>query len=304
MILVTGCSGFIGKRLVCCLRQHGAKIRLLSKVKHFGASDVITCDFTKDAIPESIFANVDVVFHLAGYAHDIRGKGDVEDMYRTVNIDSTVQLAKLASSAGVRRFIFVSSVKAGGDALSLKEMTENDQSTPNNIYGQTKREAELKILEIGLKSKMHVVIIRPALVYGPGVKGNLRSMIKAINAGWFPPIPKTGNRRSMIHVDDLVEALLLLSEDKRANGNIYIVTDGQSYSTHEVYNILCQTMGKSTPRWSIPSFCFQLVSQLSPNIRDRVNKLMGDEFYSSRKIEDLGFSAKKTLADINRSDFL
>ena len=105
-------------------------------------------------------------------------------------------------------------------------MTEEDQGEPEGIYGKTKREAELILLEIGRQSGMQVSIVRPSLVYGQGVKGNLRLMLSWIEKGWFPPLPEVNNRRSMIHVDDLVRALLLVAGDDRANGEIYIATDG------------------------------------------------------------------------------
>ena len=105
-------------------------------------------------------------------------------------------------------------------------MTEEDQGEPEGIYGKTKREAELKLLEIGRQSDMQVMIVRPSLVSGPGVKGNLALMQRGIEQGWFPPLPETGNRRSMIHVVDLVEALLLVAKDRRANGGIFTATDG------------------------------------------------------------------------------
>ena len=150
---------------------------------------------------------------------------------------------------------------------------------------------------------MHVSIIRPSLAYGPDVKGNLKSMLLGVKKGWFPPLPETGNRRSMIHSDDLVRAILLVAEDKRANGEIFIATDGTPYSSREIYNTMCIVTGKLIPKWSVPKTLFDLASLASPRIKYKINKLLGDECYSSVKLEDLGFKAKKSLKDMNETDF-
>jgi len=197
----------------------------------------------------------------------------------------------------VQRFVFVSSVKAGGGTIVGRCMTEEDKGEPQGIYGSTKREAELKLLEIGRQSCMHVSIVRPSLVYGPGVKGNLAKMRSGIEKGWFPPLPETGNHRSMIHVDDLVRALLLVAEDDRANGEIFIATDGVPHSSRKIYEAICQQVDKTVPRWSVPKFLFDGVASVSSRFRYKVEKLLGDECYSSTKLESLGFRAERTLKD-------
>jgi UDP-glucose 4-epimerase len=168
------------------------------------------------------------------------------------------------------------------------------------VYGQTKREAELKLFEIARQSSMRVSIVRPSLVYGVNVKGNLALMLRGVEQGWFPPLPETNNRRSMIHVDDLVQALLLVAEDERANGEIFIATDGVTYSSREIYVAICQSVGKTVPKWKVPKFFFDGLSFLSPRIRYKVDKLLGDEYYSSKKLERLGFRAEKSLLDFDR----
>ena len=204
-------------------------------------------------------------------------------------------LPELLVSGG--KLVFVSSVKAGGGTIVGRCMTEEDQGEPEGIYGKTKREAELKLLEIGRQSCMHVSIVRPSLVYGPNVKGNLRMMLSAIEKGWFPPLPETGNCRSMIHVDDLVQAILLVAEDGRADGEIFVATDGVPHSSREIYEAMCHVLGKVVPRWSIPKFLFDIVAIAHPQVRHKIEKLLGDECYSSEKLQSLGFKAKRTLKD-------
>ena len=104
----------------------------------------------------------------------------------------------------------------------------------------------------------------------------------------------------MIHVDDLVRALLLVAEDERANGEIFIATDGLPHSSREIYKAICQAVGKTVPGWSVPKFLFDWLSLLSPRIRYKVDKLLGDEYYSSEKLEGLGFRAEKSLLDFDR----
>jgi len=298
-ILITGATGFIGQRLV---KATDSKIKILSRKKQHDL-ETIVCDFEKGSIPSNTLDGIDIVFHLAGFAHDIRDASKIADLYYEVNVSATVQLANLAVKSGVKRFVFVSSVKAGGNPPIGICANEKDQRNAEDVYGRTKREAELKLLEIGQVSGMHVSIIRPSLVYGPDVKGNLQLMLSGIGKGWFPPLPETGNRRSMIHVDDLVRAILLVADDDRANGEIFIATDGKPYSSREIYSTMCYIVGKSVPKWSVPKFLFDAVSLISPRIKYKLHKLLGDECYSSAKLEALGFKAQKTLKDMNETSF-
>jgi len=300
--LVTGSTGFIGSRLLGLLNTIECDVRLLarSKVNNY---ETVVCNLEQDRISKHALESVDTVFHLAGFAHDMQDPSKVEDLYRVINVDGTVELARLAVESGVKRFVFISSVKAGGGLTSGKCINESDQNEPEGVYGKSKREAELKLLKIGKESDMHVSIIRPSLVYGPEVKGNLQLMLTGIKKGWFPPLPEMGNRRSMIHVDDLVRAILLVSEDERANGEVFIATDGMPHSSREIYNAMCNVEGKPIPKWSVPKFLFNLVATISPKIRYKVDKLLGDECYSSEKLEALGFKAQRTLKEMNETSF-
>lgn len=300
--LVTGSTGFIGSRLLGLLNTIECDVRLLAR-SEINNYETVVCNLGQDRIPRRTLESIDTVFHLAGFAHDMQDPSKVEDLYLAINVEATVELARLAVKNGVKRFIFISSVKAGGKASSKKCINESDQSEPEGVYGKSKREAELELLKIGKASGMHVAIIRPSLVYGPNAKGNLKLMLSGIEKGWFPPLPEMGNRRSMIHVDDLVRAILLVADDDRANGEVFIATDGTPYSSREIYNTMCGMTGKSTPKWSVPKILFDIVSLLSPRIKYKVDKLLGDECYSSAKLEALGFKAKKTLKDMNETSF-
>ena len=171
MYLVTGSTGFIGSRLLGLLNTIECDVRLLarSKVNNY---ETVVCNLEQDRISKHALESVDTVFHLAGFAHDMQDPSKVEDLYRVINVEATVELARLAVESGVKRFIFISSVKAGRGLASGKCINESDQNEPEGVYGKSKREAELKLLKIGNESGMHVSIIRPSLVYGPEVKGD------------------------------------------------------------------------------------------------------------------------------------
>ena len=191
--LVTGGSGFIGLRLCNAIQLSGINLHLILRKKN----KLITCsqfisDLDHGILDNKAFLGVDTIFHLAGYAHDISSDQEI-NKYKEINIDLTMKIANMAIENKVKNFVFISSVKAGGSSISGACVNENDQSEPKGIYGKTKREAELKLLKIGKKYNMRVSIVRPSLVYGPGVKGNLKLMISTLKKGWLPPLPDTGN---------------------------------------------------------------------------------------------------------------
>ena len=300
--LVTGSTGFIGVRFLGLLNTMECNVRLLSRTSVTNY-ETIECNFGQERIPNDALKSIDTVFHLAGLAHDSQDHQEIKKLYYLINVDATLELARLAIKSGVKRFVFVSSVKAGGIPKSSNYGSESDQSSPDGIYGETKREAELKLIEIIKDTDMHLSIIRPTLVYGPGVKGNLKLMLSTIQSGWFPPLPEIGNKRSMVHVDDLVSAIFLVANDCRANGEIFIVTDGRKYSSRDIFNIMREILGKSIIKWSIPKPLFDIISLINPRLKYKVDKLLGSECYSSKKIELLGFKPKKTLRDMNETDF-
>jgi len=301
-VLVTGATGFVGQHLIKCLKLDGYDIKAISR-KLIPDVDTVICDFLNDDIPNNAFKGIDIVFHLAGYAHDLKSKPEVRDIYQKINVDITAKLLSLSVKNNVKKFIFVSSVKAGGASSQGKCATEKSLSEPDGVYGKTKREAELKILEAGRESDMHVSILRPALIYGPKAKGNLQLMMQGINKGWFPPLPETGNRRSMIHVDDIVRALLFLANNKKSNGEVFIATDGRVYSSRNIYEAMCYVLDKNIPNWSVPRLLFNVIAHLSGGFKYKIDKLLGDECYSSKKLQSLGFKAQKQLRQMNETDF-
>jgi len=304
-ILVTGANGFIGERLCSKLLLSGKKVKkLVRKIEEGDNLEQYACNLGVDQIPEGVFNDVDVIFHLAGVTHDI-DKSMTGGLYYDVNVTATEQLAMAAAEKKVKKFIYVSSVKAGGVLIADKCMSEEDQTEPEGVYGKTKREAEVRLLEIGRKSELNVSVIRPALVYGKGVQGNLHKMLVGIEKGWFPPLPEVGNRRSMIHVDDLVDALLLIEKNNSSNGEIFIATDGNDYSSSQIYMAMRASLNKGVKKWTVPNVFLRSLAKIGDFINTilpfpfdsyRYHKLLGDECFSSKKIQTiLGFKAYHTI---------
>ncbi|NNJ91934.1 MAG: NAD-dependent epimerase/dehydratase family protein [Gammaproteobacteria bacterium] len=293
MNLVTGGTGFIGRRLVASLNNDEV-VLLVRKVDESLKLPQVECELGAGEIPEQAFNGVENVYHLAGNAHDISGEQAAE-IYQRVNVDATIELASKAAKHGVKSFVFVSSVKAGGLPLKGQCASEKDQSEPDGVYGQSKRQAELALLDLNEKTEMQVSIIRPALVYGPGAKGNLQMMLNAISKRLLPPLPDTGNRRSMIYIDDLIMAMKLIASHHAAKGEIFIATDGRQYSTREIYDAICLALGKKVPGWSIPKLLFDVLGLLSTKISYKTDKILGDECYSSEKLNSLGFKPEHTI---------
>ena len=297
--LITGSSGFIGQKLVSAIDKEKYSIHVISRNREPGLETTI-CDFQFNLIPDDVMNGTDIVFHLAGVAHDSIMH---YEEYFEINVKASSRLAELAAISGVKRFIYISSVKSGGVGDNGLCITELEQVEPEGAYGRTKLKAELALLEIGHRTGMHVTIIRPSLVYGPNAKGNLRQMMSGISNGWFPPLPKINNKRSMVHIDDVVRAILFVATSDKTKGEIFNVTDGEPHSSREIYEVMCTILGKSIPRWSLPKFLFKFLGFFSPTLKQKLVKLFGDECYSSDKLQSIGFKTKRTLKEMNETFF-
>lgn len=255
--LVTGAAGFIGRPLCGHLRARGHEVWALLRRRKVGPWDrAFHGELGSEPLPPGLMAKVAGVFHLAGLAHTDLADGEA-DRYRRVNLAGTEALLREAADAGVARFVYFSSAKAVG-APGSRCVDERWDCLPDDPYGRSKREAEQRVLAAGAQSGMHVCNLRPTLVYGPGVKGNLLEMLRAIEGRRFPPLPEFGNRRSMVSLDDLIVAAGLAMENRRANGRTYIVADGVDYSPRALYEAICAAVGVPVPRWRLPAGVLRL----------------------------------------------
>ena len=194
---------------------------------------------------------IDGVYHLAGIAHVQDAAAIPDDLYYRVNCDATATLLQAATDARVRGFVYFSSVKAVADP-GEQCVDETWKSRPDDAYGRSKRDAEEHVLAVGRRKGIHVCNLRPCLVYGPGVKGNLSSMISAIDLGLFPSLPEFGNRRSMVALDDLLQAAWLAMTTPAAAGETFIIADAQLYSARAIADAIHLSLGRDIPRWHVP----------------------------------------------------
>jgi len=301
-VLVTGATGFIGGRLCAGLYQNGREVLALARAVRTGPWDAFA---VWDAMgPVTVPENIDVIFHLAGKAHALAETQQDEDEYFRINTEGTRRLLEAAKAARAKRFVFFSSVKAMGERgdICLDEQAACEPETP---YGKSKLEAERLVLEGGYVPEP--VVLRLTMVYGPTRKGNLPRMIESIRKGRFPPLPETGNKRSMVHVDDVVQAAILAAEKVEAVDQAYIVTDGTPYSTRQIYEWVCHVLEKPVPPWHVPFGMLKMLARLGDGIgllRDRrfmfdsdaLEKLLDSAWYSSGKIQrELGYKPAHDL---------
>lgn len=292
--LIAGASGFIGHRLL----QPGDRALVRS------ASAVAGAVIGNLEAPDSLAAacaEVSTVFHCAGYAHAFASSDPA--VHRRINYEGTCNLVEAAGRSAVRSFVFLSSVKAmadPGDACADEEWP----GEPDTPYGQAKRAAEEAVLEAGAKYGMHVVNLRLAMVYGRGGNGNLERMARGIRAGWFPPLPETGNRRSLVHVDDVVAAMRLVAERPEANGRTYILAEPRVYSGREIYDALRAALSMPAIGWAVPAAVLKAGGALGdllgsmrkssmPLNTEAIGRLLGSACYAPGRIRrELGWEAQ------------
>jgi nucleoside-diphosphate-sugar epimerase len=304
-VLITGSNGFIGSQLAQTLQNLPCDFNTLTRhPSHLGTKNWVL-DLALDPCPVDICVGIDTIFHLAGKAHALAETQQDEREYMQINTEGTRKLLEAAQQAGVKCFIFFSSVKAVGDCLQ-QPMDETVNTPADTPYGHSKYAAEQLVLHGGYVP--HPVVIRPSMVYGNSHKGNLPKMIKAIQRGFFPPLPEFNNRRSMAHVNDVVSAALLASQNAQAAGQIYIVTDQQDYSSRQLYDWIRSALGKTSQHWAIPLVILRILAKTGDIIgqltarrflfdSDALLKLSGSASYSSAKISrELGFFPQHTLA--------
>jgi len=251
LYLVSGANGFVGRALCRLLLKRGCRVRALLRHECAGPwNEHVVCDLNHDSVPDHACRGVEGIFHLAGIAHVQDRRGSTEASYRRVNVEGTRSLLSAAKRAGAARFVYFSSVKAASDP-GQECVDETWDGPPTDAYGESKREAERLVLDAS-RGGLHASVLRPTLVYGAGVKGNLQRMLEAVAADRFPPLPELHNRRSMVSVSDLAEAAWLAMTSDAANGRTYIVADGVDYSTRALYVAMCNALGRKPPSWCLP----------------------------------------------------
>jgi len=257
-ILVTGSSGFLGARLVSTLIRKSAyevSAVVRRKLESHYVKTVIVPDCSDETAWSHVVRNQRVIIHCAARAHVMNDSAtDPLTEYRNVNVGGTLKLARQAAAVGVKRFIFISSIKVNGDQSPKDHpFTELDVPNPVDAYGLSKWEAEQGLLEIAVETGMEVVIIRPSLVYGPGVKGNFASMIALLGIGLPLPFGTITNKRSFVGVDNLIDLIITCIAHPAAANQVFLASDGHDLSTTNLLRGVACAMGKPARLIPVPS---------------------------------------------------
>lgn len=257
-ILVTGANGFIGRCACAQLQGQGCSVR--AAVRDRLSADGVTAqemfeihDVNGGTDWGRALQGVDVVVHLAGCAHRMRQRPDVmQGQYQRVDVDGTKRLAQEAVRAGVRRFVFVSTIQVLGNITEGVPFREGDPTQPQDAYARSKFEAESVLSEIAWESGMETVILRPPLVYGPGVKGNFLRLLCLVHTGLPLPFGRINNRRSFIGIRNLVDAIRLCLDHPAAAGRKFLLSDGEDISTTELLRRLTVESGHVSRLLPVP----------------------------------------------------
>ncbi len=245
-VLITGINGWVASALARHCRARGMQVR--GSARSQTGPDVIGVgDINADTEWAAALDGCEVVFHLAARVHVMRETAaDPLAAFREVNTAGTLRLARQAAAAGVRRFVFVSSIKVNGESTAPGQpFRPDDTPAPQDPYGVSKSEAETGLRELAAKTGMEVVIVRPPLVYGPGVKANFAAMAGAVRMGLPLPLGSvTGNRRSLVAIDNLVDLLAICARHPAAANRTFLVSDGEDLSTADLLRRVAQAMNK------------------------------------------------------------
>lgn len=259
-IAVTGASGFVGRAVTALMCDEGHQV--VSIVRRAGSSDSRSLEFvvannnfqTLSDDDSGSLTGCEVLVHLAARVHIMRDVDhDPLSAYRTVNVAGTLNVAKAAHRAGVRRIVFVSSVKALGEREAGHPLVESDEPAPTDPYGISKREAEVALLAFGRRTGMSVVVLRPPLVYGPGVKANFEKLLGAVHRNI--PLPLDGIRapRSMVYIGNLADAIKTVAMSERDLPRTLHVADGDDMTARQLVLFAAKFMGKRPRLFYVPA---------------------------------------------------
>ena len=281
LTLITGATGFVGAGVVARLAVEG--IETLACVRRDivsmpeGVSVVSVTDLTANSDWRQALAGVNNLVHLAARVHVMHdAEADPLVAFRAVNVEGSLNLARQAAAAGVKRFVFISSVKVNGErTLPGRAFTEVDVPNPQDAYGQSKHEAEQGLRQLSADTGMEVVIIRPPLVYGLGVKANFAALMRAVQCGWPLPLGAVHNQRSLVALDNMVDFIITCITHPQAANQTFLVSDGQDLSTTELVRGMAQEAGVTARLLRVPVWALHAGSSLLGK-GDAVQRLCGN----------------------------
>jgi nucleoside-diphosphate-sugar epimerase len=279
-VLVTGANGFVGREVLQRLNVMSG-LQAVGSVRRAagltGTTVVEVGDLTAQTDWSLTLAGADAVVHLAARVHVMQEiEIDPLTAFRAVNVEGTLNLARQAAAAGVKRFVFVSSVKVNGeDTPPGRAFTESEAPNPQDAYGQSKHEAEQGLRQLSADTGMEMVIIRPPLVYGPGVKANFAALMRVVQRGWPLPLGAVYNQRSLVALDNLVDFIVICITHPQAANQTFLVSDGQDLSTTELVRGMAQAAGVPARLLPVPVWALQAGASLLGK-GDAVQRLCGN----------------------------
>lgn len=291
-ILITGANGFLAGALTQSLAKSYPLVLALRSEHKLASIDnaetVIVGDVNATTDWSRALTDVDVVIHCAARAHIMKDEmADPLAEYRKVNVDGSMNLARQALEAGLRRFIYISSVKVNGESTNGRlPFTEKDIPAPEDAYGISKLEAEQALIELTKNSGMDLVIIRPPLVYGPGVKANFLSLIKLSSIPIALPFGLVHNKRSMVFVGNLVDFICACIEHPSAANEVFLVSDGEDISLKELITHIRKALGRRANMLPVPVFLLNLLGIITGK-KAVIDRLVGDLQLDSTKAQSL-----------------
>ena len=264
--LVTGATGFVGSFLCPRLKANKFKVRaVIRNSAHVPLAEehVIIDDLNGSLGWSDAMVGIDVVIHLAARVHIMKDNAqDPLTEFRQMNVVATERLARSAALSGVKRFVYVSSIKVNGEeTIGGQSFSELNSPNPQDPYGVSKWEAEQALQRIAAETGLEVVIIRPPLVYGPGVKGNFAQLLRIVSMGIPLPLANINNLRDFIYVENLVDAVITCAVHPDAPGNTYLVSDGESISTPNLLRNMTQLHGLSSRLLPFPIWMLKLAAK-------------------------------------------
>ena len=266
-ILITGQNGFIGKALFDLLKQQGHQVRgtVRNENKIEEGLDIIAVgDISSTTDWSTALKDIETVIHLANRAHVLNDQvSDPLTIFREVNVAGTIHLAKQALESGVKRFIFVSSIKVNGENTHTHPFTAEDKPNPQDPYAISKLEAENALREISAQSTMEIVIIRPPLVYGQGVKGNFKRLSRLVELGIPLPFASIKNKRSLISLENLVQLLSKAIIDPTVANQTLLVSDSKDLSAPQLIKKIAKSIGKPTRLFPFPVKLLKILGKLT-----------------------------------------
>jgi nucleoside-diphosphate-sugar epimerase len=295
-VLVTGASGFVGLRLCARLAAAGHTIKAVVRRESaaLAAFTPAVCvvpvgDIGPRTDWHATLAGVDMVVHLAARAHVMRDSAsDPLARYRRANVAGSERLARAAAAAGVSRLIYMSSIKVNGEATVNAPFRESDAPAPLDAYGRSKWEAEQALSRVAADTGLTVTVLRPPLIYGPGVKGNVARLLRWIERGLPLPFGSIVNRRSLIYLENLIDATLAVISHP-APGGIYLVSDAHDLSTPQLIRALARGLDKPPRLFAFPPSLLRLAGACTGQ-RDAVGRLVGSlQIDTSRIDSELGW---------------